>query len=343
MTLLQNSKTNKIFYTSKRADTFPLFFCALKKRSEENIVGRIEKHIKVFRMNKRKFLLLFSAVISAFSLGACTQEQSQNDIDMRICSFNLRGVIGKDKNERSWGHRKNIVANFLKKQDIDICGTQESAYKQFPALNELLSEYGYFGKSSVGEENGRVLNLVMYKKSRFKMLKAQTLWLSDTPEKVSKMFDSSEPRTVTYGHFFDNKTKRDFFMFSTHFDHKGVLARPAQAKILMQLIEKIAGNKPFVLVGDFNSGEKSEAITYIASQKYISDARSISKTPPVDMPHTFHGFKGHKTKVGKTFKRIDYVWVSKPSEVLSYEVSDYSENGVYPSDHYPIVCDVRLK
>jgi endonuclease/exonuclease/phosphatase family metal-dependent hydrolase len=173
------------------------------------------------------------------------------------------------------------------------------------------------------------------------MLKAETLWLTSTPNVVSKELDSSEPRTVTYGHFVDNKTGRDFFLFSTHFDHKGKLARPAQSKILMQLIEKIAKDKPFILVGDFNSKEESEVITYIKSKPYISDSRTITKAKPIDMPGTYHGFKGHNNRVFKN--RIDYLWVSKPSEVLNYEVSNYSENGIYPSDHYPIVCDVVLK
>ena len=289
-------------------------------------------------MKRRLFLSTLVASLMLVSFGCAPKKQ---DIQMRACSFNLRGVIPGDKNERSWNVRKDIVANFLKKNDIDICGTQESAYKQFPALKELLPEYGFFGKSSVGEHNGRVLNLVMYKKSKYKMLKAETLWLTSTPNVVSKELDSSEPRTVTYGHFVDNKTGRDFFLFSTHFDHKGKLARPAQSKILMQLIEKIAKDKPFILVGDFNSKEESEVITYIKSKPYISDSRTISKAKPIDMPGTYHGFKGHNNRVFKN--RIDYLWVSKPSEVLNYEVSNYSENGIYPSDHYPIVCDVVLK
>ena len=289
-------------------------------------------------MKRRLFLSTLVASLMLVSFGCAPKKQ---DIQMRACSFNLRGVISGDKNERSWNVRKDIVANFLKKNDIDICGTQESAYKQFPALKELLPEYGFFGKSSVGEHNGRVLNLVMYKKSKYKMLKAETLWLTSTPNVVSKELDSSEPRTVTYGHFVDNKTGRDFFLFSTHFDHKGKLARPAQSKILMQLIEKIAKDKPFILVGDFNSKEESEVITYIKSKPYISDSRTITKAKPIDMPGTYHGFKGHNNRVFKN--RIDYLWVSKPSEVLNYEVSNYSENGIYPSDHYPIVCDVVLK
>jgi endonuclease/exonuclease/phosphatase family metal-dependent hydrolase len=289
-------------------------------------------------MKRRLFLSTLVASLMLVSFGCAPKKQ---DIQMRACSFNLRGVIPGDKNERSWNVRKDIVANFLKKNDIDICGTQESAYKQFPALKELLPEYGFFGKSSVGEHNGRVLNLVMYKKSKYKMLKAETLWLTSTPNVISKELDSSEPRTVTYGHFVDNKTGRDFFLFSTHFDHKGKLARPAQSKILMQLIEKIAKDKPFILVGDFNSKEESEVITYIKSKPYISDSRTITKAKPIDMPGTYHGFKGHNNRVFKN--RIDYLWVSKPSEVLNYEVSNYSENGIYPSDHYPIVCDVVLK
>lgn len=287
------------------------------------------------------FTLSILVIFATLFFVSCTQKE--NEIKLRVCSFNLRGVMDGDKDTRHWSHRKDIVARFIKQRDIDIVGTQESAIKQFPAFNELLNEYAYFGESSLGKKDGRVINLIVYKKSRFKLLKNETLWLSSTPEKMSKILDASEPRTLTYGHFIDNKTGRDFFLFSTHFDHRGEKARCQQAKILVSLVEKIANKKPFVIVGDFNAYENSQAINYIKSQNEFVDARTISKAKPIDMPHTFHAFKGYNKRAENKFVRIDYIWLSKPSQALNYEVSNYNENGVYPSDHFPIVSDVVLK
>ena len=285
-------------------------------------------------------IFAISTVFVSLFFNACSQDCG---ISLRVCSFNLRGVMDGDKGVRHWSHRKDIVARFIKQNDIDIIGTQESAIKQFPALNELLPEYAYLGESSLGKEDGRVINLVMYKKSRFKLIKGETLWLSSTPEKMSKILDSAEPRTLTYAHLIDNKTGKDFFAFSTHFDHIGEMARRQQAKILMDLVAKIAGKKPFVIVGDFNARENSETINYLKSRAEIIDARVLSKAKPIDMPHTYHAFKGFPKKAENKFVRIDYIWVSKPSQALNYEVSNYNENGVYPSDHFPIVSDILLK
>ena len=293
---------------------------------------------------------IFSLVLISFltsTLASCSSEgdvvKKNSSIEMRACSFNLRGVVKNDKGTRNWKHRKNIVANFIRKYDIDIIGTQESAVKQFPAFNKLLPDYAYFGESSLGKKDGRVINLILYKKSKYKLHENATLWLAPTPKEKTKILDSAEPRTVTYGKFSDNKTGKIFYVFSTHLDHRGKKAKPEQAKYLMDIISKTTNGVPYILVGDFNSGDNSKVIRHIKSQQGILDARDVSKKEPINMPHTFNAFKGHTQKGNKDAKRIDFVFLSSPSEVNSYEVSDYNENGVYPSDHYPILCDIILK
>ena len=301
----------------------------------------------------KSLISIFSSVlISLASIPCCacnatqksnTQSTADQPITMRACSFNLRGVMKNDKGTHNWEYRKNIVANFIRKFDIDIIGTQESAFKQFPAFNELLPDYAYFGESSLGNKDGRVMNLIIYKKSKYKLHKNATLWLAPTPEVKTKILDSAEPRTVTYGKFSDNKTGKIFYVFSTHLDHRGKKAKPAQAKYLMDIIKETTKGAPYFLVGDFNSGEGSKVIKHIKSQQGVLDARDISKKEPINMPQTYHAFKGHTQKGDKNAKRIDFLFISAPSEVESYEVSDYNENGVYPSDHYPIVCDILIK
>ncbi|MBO5255670.1 MAG: endonuclease/exonuclease/phosphatase family protein, partial [Opitutales bacterium] len=286
----------------------------------------MERLYKIFPLVLISFL--------AFTFISCSSEgdvvKKNPAIEMRACSFNLRGVIKKDKGTRNWEHRKNIVANFIRKYDIDIIGTQESAVKQFPAFNELLPDYAYFGESSLGKKDGRVINLILYKKSKYKLHENATLWLAPTPKEKTKILESAEPRTVNYGKFSDNKTGKIFYVFSTHLDHRGKKAKPEQAKYLMDIISKTTNGAPYFLVGDFNSGDDSKVIRYIKSQQGILDARDISKREPINMPHTFNAFKGHTQKGSKDAKRIDFMFLSSPSEVNSYEVSDYNENGVYP-------------
>ena len=292
----------------------------------------------------KNLLFKFSiSIISLISLTTAACNSSSNDVELRACSFNLRGVMKKDTGTRNWEHRKTIVANFIKKHDIDIIGTQESAVKQFPAFNEQLPDYAYFGESSLGKDDGRVINLIIYKKNKYKLHENATLWLAPTPNKKTKILDSAEPRTVNYGKFSDNKTGRIFYVFSTHLDHKGKKAKRAQAKYLMKTIRNITQGAPFVLVGDFNSGDNSNVIKYIKSQQGILDSRDISKAEPINMPHTHNKFVGHSEKGDKNAKRIDFMFLSNPSVVKTYEVSNYNENGVYPSDHYPVLCDIVLK
>lgn len=285
-----------------------------------------------------KTLPIISAMLM-LALSACNKAPEK--IEMRACSFNLRGTMAKDTGVRSWEHRQKIVANFFKKYDIDICGAQESNTKQFDAFNALMPEYGYFGESSMGD--WRVINLILYKKSKYELLEHKTLWLAETPGVKTKILDSAEPRTVNYGKFLDKKTKRVFCVFSTHLDHRGKKAKPEQAKFLMKFVKEISNGAPFFLVGDFNSGDGSKVIRYIKGCEGIIDARDVSKTEPVNMPHTFNGFKGHAEKGGKDAKRIDFMFLPAGTEVKSYEVSDYKEDGAYPSDHYPIFCDIVFK
>ncbi len=272
-----------------------------------------------------------------FAFADQPEKTRSGDEKVRICSFNLRGAIKGDKGVRNWEHRKNIVADFFKDKGIDICGTQESARKHFPAYEEKLSDYAFFGKNSLGEQDGRVINVILYKKDRFELLENNTLWLSSTPEKISKEWGSSEPRTVTYGKFLDKKTKKIFFIFSVHLDHISSAARLGQAMVLFDLVKKIAKDSPFFVMGDFNCLEDSEPIKYVKSLDLVKSVREVSKSKPGGPSFSFHGFKGKGSSI------IDYIFVPSSVEIESCEISNYSKDGAYPSDHFPLICDAVVK
>ncbi len=56
-----------------------------------------------------------------------------------------------------------------------------------------------------------------------------------------------------------------------------------------------------------------------------------------DVAATGHGFSGKTQGV-----RIDFIFVRKHDEILDARIIHYNDNGLYPSDHFPVTARVRL-
>ena len=98
------------------------------------------------------------------------------------------------------------------------------------------------------------------------MLQSSTFWLSETPEKVSMGWDAVCNRVCTYALFQHKKTKETFWVFNTHFDHVGEVARQQSAALILEKIKTLnTKNYPVLLMGDFNLEPESNPIKTITS------------------------------------------------------------------------------
>ena len=84
----------------------------------------------------------------------------------------------------------------------------------------------------------------------------------------------------------DKTTGDVFFYFSTHLDHKGVLARAEGARINVQKMQEIADGYPAIIVGDFNAYYAEKAM-YNTFNAYLDDSRKVTQTAPVGPGTTF--------------------------------------------------------
>ena len=113
-----------------------------------------------------------------------------------------------------------------------------------------------FAWCGVGRDDGKEAgeySAILYRKSRFRLLKTETFWLSPEPDKPgSKGWDAAYPRIVTWARFRDLVSGRTFFHFNTHFDHRGERARVESASLILRKVGEIARDQPFLLTGDFN-------------------------------------------------------------------------------------------
>ena len=256
---------------------------------------------------------------------------------LSLMTYNIRLDVASD-GENAWPNRKAYWASQVAFYEPDIFGIQEALPHQVTDIQTLLPNYNYIGIGRDGEGRGESSN-IFYLKDRFQVLQENTFWLSETPDKISKGWDAALNRVCTYGLFKDRKTKQTFWVFNTHLDHMGELARTNSILLILSKIKALnTKNYPVFFMGDFNTEPNEERI--INLKKEMNDSQDIAKTKPFGPTGTFNAFQ-HQEAVTK---RIDYIFLSKdnPFTVEKYAILSDSKDLKYPSDHLPVYIELKF-
>jgi len=272
--------------------------------------------------------------IVLFILLSVINAQSQT---LSLMTYNIRLDISSD-GENAWSKRKHFLGSQVLFYAPDILGVQEARPGQMDYLEEILIDYEVFGKGRDGRNEGEHAS-IFYNKNKLEVIQNGTFWLSETPNYPSIGWDAAYPRIFTYGQFkvLDSNTK--FWVFNTHLDHKGSVARKQGIQLILNKIEKLMDqNEPVMLMGDFNVEPESELITLLKLR--MEDSREKAKI--VFGPEgTFNGFDYQKAVV----RRIDYIMMSKghkDMKVEKYAVPSSSADLKFPSDHFPVYVELNL-
>ena len=121
---------------------------------------------------------------------------------------------------------------------------------------------------------------------------------------------------------------------NTHTDHEGGMARTlAAAQILQYLSNK---KLPAIVTGDLNAIHELPEIAMLSSSKNFP---MIDATASVG--GTYHGFGAY---LGEHSVKIDYIFTSLPvAEGESFAVPDPHEDGIFISDHQPVMASVVIE
>jgi endonuclease/exonuclease/phosphatase family metal-dependent hydrolase len=219
----------------------------------------------------------------------------------------------------------------------DLLGVQEALPEQLADLDARLPHLARFGAGRTAERSGEFC-AIFYRKDRFDLLAHDTFWLSETPEVAgSKGWDAAYERVVTWGRLRDRRTGTVFYHFNTHFDHVGKQARRESARLLVTRIGEIAGHAPVFVSGDFNDVAESEAYVTMTGGG-LRDAFTASRAPHHGPTSTWNAFRAIEPG-----RRIDFILVMGALEVLQHAIlSDTLDGGRFPSDHLPVVAEVRV-
>lgn len=283
-------------------------------------------------------------VICAILLAACVQAvaiaQSPKG-SLRVITFNIRYDEPRD-GVNAWANRKEKVASIIRFHKADVVGVQEALLTQLRDLERLLPDFAWCGVGRTDGKEGGEYSAILYRKSRFQLLKCETFWLSETPENAGSMgWDAAYPRIVTWAKFKDRVSKNVFIHFNTHFDHRGEKARTESASLILKRIGEISGNTPYFFTGDLNVKEDSQAYKTLktgSASVHLLDAKYASSNGSFGGDSTFSAFK--ELQPGN---KIDYIFVREGTRVLEHGVLADQWNGLWASDHLPVLAEIVLK
>jgi len=286
----------------------------------------------MMRVSESRILLLASVVFIAVS-SLFGQPKS---VPTRVMSFNIRYDEPRD-GVNAWSNRKQKVADVIRFHKADLVGVQEALLTQLRDLEKSLPDMAWCGVGRTDGKEAGEYSAILYRKSRFQIQDCKTFWLSPTPDVAgSKGWDAAFPRIVTWARFRDRVTKKTLVHFNTHFDHIGQTARVESSKLILIRITEAAGRFPFVLTGDFNVVESNEAYKTIAGG--MSDARYVSANPHFGGDSTWTAFK--QIEPGR---KIDYIFVRKGIKVFEHGILADQWNGLFASDHLPVLAEIEIK
>jgi endonuclease/exonuclease/phosphatase family metal-dependent hydrolase len=258
---------------------------------------------------------------------------SQN---LKVMTYNIRLDVAVD-GENDWSHRKDFFTSQIQFYEPDVFGIQEATPNQVIDISNALSQYNHIGIGREGVGKGESSN-IYYKKERFSVSKETTFWLSETPNEISKGWDAACNRVCTFALFEDLKSNKSFWVFNTHLDHIGEVARTKGIELILSKIEAVNIQKlPVIFMGDFNSEPNENRI--IALKKIMNDSRELSVEKPLGPFGTFNNFQYNEPAT----KQIDYIFLSKNSFFIvnKYAVLTDSKNLRFPSDHFPVYIEMK--
>ena len=270
--------------------------------------------------------IIFRFIVAASIL--LPQFASAQSGELKVMSYNIRLSSAND-GTNSWMYRCGATLEMLADQKPDVFGVQEALPDQLEFLDEFTSGYDYVG---VGREDGKKKGesmAIFWNKKTVKLLKWGTFWLSETPDKPSKGWDSKHYRPATWALMKDKRSGKHFYFVNTHLDHRGVEARKNGLKLIIERMKSInPKDYPMVLTGDFNIKPTAAELKELDTR--MKSARKVAlKT---DSHNTFNNWgKAQSDMI------IDYIYYSGFASCLEYQtvIKTYSDRK-YISDHYTI-------
>lgn len=190
------------------------------------------------------------------------------------------------------------------------------AYTQSNGHDKTMPELPFNNTRAADETH----SAIFYNEEKLELIDNGMFWLSDTPDVMSKYYESFCFRITTWAKFRDIATGREFICIDVHLDG----AADNQINVLMDFVDENIG-MPMVLAGDFNKNKIHPIIKNLNNYTPLKDA---SQAAP--------------KKYTESDTNYDWMFVSTNTiDVQLYQLG-IVKGIMNPSDHMPRYAELLI-
>ncbi len=288
--------------------------------------------------------MVFWVALAAIAVGSATASAGQRSI--RIITYNVWGLPSPLLVMPS---RLKDIAAEMPKLGPDIVAFQETFTNKARVLDRMPG-YPYVAQGSP-KVKGKLMPAGLTVASRWPIVETRTIVYSDCSG-----FDCFAAKGALYTRIRIDDVG-DVDVFSTHLNAGGKdHIRMSQVAELVAFVSSIAGSRPLIVLGDFNSKPTEAPTKMMLSSLLLRDGHDeYRRTNPYLDPiewnqYTIDTHRNTNIMIGILFqkpKRIDYVFLrdtdSSATEVESSRlIFDEKVGGRHLSDHFGVAMDLRL-
>lgn len=252
---------------------------------------------------------------------------------LHVMTYNLKSASGRAP--RSWWSRRPLVQRILKAERPTVLCTQEGRFRQLMELRDGLDGYDWVHLGRGGGSRSEA-TAVFWDASRLAPVEYDHVWLSRRPNLIgSRAWGAGTVRMLTWVRFEDKATGENFHVADVHLDHRSEKARRKGAQMCLDLMGRFVGAA--VLAGDFNCepGSKTHALL---TEGGLRDAWETAEEHLTPDWATYNRWRPAPAPAGK---RLDWILAKSGGSrqrirVHRAAVNAYSEQGLVPSDHWPV-------
>ena len=291
------------------------------------------------------------------------------DLDVAVTTFNLRSSDSDEKaDERKWSNRKAGVFAWFNQNTSPFVCVQECTDEQrreilancneYDVVDRMLNSYEKIAVHGLTHANGAddyEPVKIFYKKADVENVISGTFWLTDTPNKPSKMSNQNQHRMAQWMKCTYRGTP--MVVIAAHISYKTATEgeegdhpnmqtlRESEMGVIKTWISNPANynpevDGPVVLAGDFNTSQGNSVFTYWRNNNddcgwyYARDTMYENDKNACDTGRTFNNW----VELGGSGQlTIDHQFYSGFSDVKSYLVDREPYAGVqFLSDHWPL-------
>jgi len=250
-----------------------------------------------------------------------------------IMSLNLRFGLADD-GPNDWQFRKKALPLLFDTYQPDFICFQEANDFQVDFLHEILRRRGMVGRRQPAPPFWQ--SNVIFHPNEWVCRYSDLFFLSPTPTVPSRFRQSRWPRQAVVARF--RNATRSLTVVNTHFDF-AVEVRIRSARLIMELLTTVPTSDPVIITGDFNAAPGSPCYNLLTGKQPHEAPGPFFRDPfDATFPGTQHGFTGTAKSA-----RIDWILFRGPLHPLERRIVQERFEGMYPSDHFPVLAHFEWK